>query len=145
MLYILRDHRPLRSREGFNISASTPERAKPAPGKVSIADKRSSPGNAPGAWANPAAAEIRRVNPIEHRLFPHVTRACQGVVFQTTEIVKELMEKTATHTGLRVTVDILDKVYETGRQCTKEFKRDMKIRFDSLLPQWNYRATPDFP
>lgn len=83
-----------------------------------------------------------KYNPIEHRLFPHVTRACQGVIFQTAEIVKELMEKTATHTGLHVTVDILNKVYETGRQCTKEFKRDMKIRFDSFLPQWNYRVAP---
>ena len=29
-----------------------------------------------------------KYNPIEHRLFPHVTRACQGVVFHTLEIVK---------------------------------------------------------
>ncbi len=56
-----------------------------------------------------------KYNPIEHRLFPHVTRACQGVVFHSVEIVKTLMEKTSTSTGLHVTVDILDKVYETGR------------------------------
>ena len=49
-------------------------------------------------------------NPIEHRLFPHVARACQGVVFHTIQIVKGLMEKTKTSTGLQVTVDILDKV-----------------------------------
>ena len=66
----------------------------------------------------------------------------QGVVFHTADIVKELMEKNATNTGLPVTVDILNKVCETGRQCTREFKRDMKIRFDSFLPQWNYRAAP---
>lgn len=28
-------------------------------------------------------------NPIEHRLFPHITRACQGVVFHTVEIAKQ--------------------------------------------------------
>ena len=45
-------------------------------------------------------------------LFPHVTRACQGVVFHTTGIVRELMEKTKTRTGLAVTADFMDKVYE---------------------------------
>ncbi len=28
-----------------------------------------------------------KYNPIEHRLFPHVTRACQGVVFESVELV----------------------------------------------------------
>jgi hypothetical protein len=27
-----------------------------------------------------------KYNPIEHRLFPHVTRACQGVIFKTFEM-----------------------------------------------------------
>jgi hypothetical protein len=83
-----------------------------------------------------------KYNPIEHRLFPHVTRACQGVVFHTVGIVKSLMEKTQTSTGLRVTVDILDKVYEVGRKCTNGFKKAMKIVFDDILPKWNYRALP---
>jgi hypothetical protein len=83
-----------------------------------------------------------KYNPIEHRLFPHVTRACQGVVFHTVEIIKTLMEKTSTSTGLQVTVDILDKVYETGRKCAAGFKQNMKILFDDFLPQWNYRAVP---
>lgn len=83
-----------------------------------------------------------KYNPIEHRLFPHVTRACQGVVFNSVGIVKSLMEKTRTSTGLRVTVDILDKVYEIGRKCAKGFKETMKIIFDDLLPKWNYRAIP---
>jgi hypothetical protein len=83
-----------------------------------------------------------KYNPIEHRLFPHVTRACQGVVFGTIGIVKSLMEKTQTRAGLRVTVDIMDKVYEVGRKCAKGFKENMKIVFDNFLPKWNYRAIP---
>jgi len=83
-----------------------------------------------------------KYDPIEHRLFPHVTRACQGVVFHTVQVVKELMEKTKTRTGLQVTVDILDKTYEIGRQCAKGFKKNMKIVFDAFLPKWNYRAIP---
>ena len=83
-----------------------------------------------------------KYNPIEHRLFPHVTRACQGVVFHTVQTVKRLMEKTQTSTGLRVTVDIIDKAYEIGRKCAKGFKETMKIVFDDILPKWNYRAVP---
>ncbi len=83
-----------------------------------------------------------KYNPIEHRLFPHLTRACQGVVFESVELVKELMEKAKTSTGLRVTVDILDKVYQTGRKYAAGFKEGMKIVFDAILPKWNYRAVP---
>lgn len=43
-----------------------------------------------------------KYNPIEHRLFPHLTRACLGVIFHTMDIVKELMKRTTTRTGLRV-------------------------------------------
>ena len=80
--------------------------------------------------------------PIEHRLFPHVTRACQGVIFESVELVKELMEKARTSTGLQVTVEILDKVYQTGRKYAEGFKEDMKIMFDDILPKWNYKAVP---
>jgi len=83
-----------------------------------------------------------KYNPIEHRLFPHVTRACQGVVFHTVQIVKELVEKTTTSKGPEVTVDIIEKVYETGRKCAAGFKQNMKIVFDDLMPKWNYRAIP---
>jgi hypothetical protein len=83
-----------------------------------------------------------KYNPIEHRLFPHLTRACQGVVFESVGLVKGLMEKASTRSGLRVTVDILEKVYQTGRKYAEGFKEDMKIVFDETLPRWNYRAVP---
>ena len=81
-------------------------------------------------------------NPIEHRLFPHVTRACQGVIFTTIELVQELMAKTHTQTGLQAFVHIIDKVYHTGRKVAADFKEHMRIVFDEVLPQWNYRAIP---
>ena len=83
-----------------------------------------------------------KFNPIEHRLFPHVTRAFQGVVFTSIELVKELMEKTHTETGLKTFVHIIDKVYQTGRKVPEEFKKTMRIIFDEVLPKWNYRAVP---
>lgn len=83
-----------------------------------------------------------KYNPIEHRLFPHVSRACQGVIFESVEMVEELIAKTKTKTGLQVFTTILNGVYETGRQVTQEFKQMMDIVFDDYLPQWNYTAVP---
>lgn len=83
-----------------------------------------------------------KYNPIEHRLFPHLTRACQGVVFTSMDVVKHLMQKTQTSRGLKVFVHIIDKVYQTGRKVADEFKQRMTIIHDSFLPQWNYCALP---
>lgn len=101
--------------------------------------------------ANEIGVEVRiahyppytsKYNPIEHRLFPHVTKACQGVIFKSTELVKELMEKTKTSKGLKVVVNVVDKVYQTGRNVSEDFKKNMSIIFDEYLPEWNYRAVP---
>jgi hypothetical protein len=83
-----------------------------------------------------------KYNPIEHRLFPHVTRACQGVIFENVELVKALMAQTSTTTGLTVTVEIIDKVYQLKRKVADGFKETMRIVFDKVLPQWNYTAIP---
>ena len=102
--------------------------------------------------ANEIGVEIRiahyppylsKYNPIEHRLFPHVTRACRGAIFTSIEVVKHLMERTHTQQGLSVTVQIIDKVYATGRQVADNFKHNLPILFDDSLPQWNYRAVPN--
>lgn len=83
-----------------------------------------------------------KYNPIEHRLFPHLTRACQGVIFTSVDLVKDLMAKTTTKTGLEVDVNILNKVYATGRKVAANFKEQMRVIFDDDLPQWNYRIPP---
>jgi Rhodopirellula transposase DDE domain len=82
-------------------------------------------------------------NPIEHQVFPHITRACQGVIFHTVDIARHFIERTKTTTGLGVTVRLLDKVYQTGRKYAVDFKYTMKIVFDDYLPKWNYRAVPE--
>ncbi len=83
-----------------------------------------------------------KYNPIEHRLFSHITRTCQGVVFHSVAIAKQFMEKTKTCKGLKVTVDILTGVYVTGKKCAENFLENMRIIFDDYLPRWNYRAVP---
>jgi len=102
--------------------------------------------------ANQLGIEIRvahyppycsKYNPIEHRLFPHLTRACRGVIFQTLKTVQYYMAKAETTTGLKVSVSILHKIYKTGRKYAAGFKKSMKIVFDKVLPKWNYRAVPE--
>ncbi len=82
-------------------------------------------------------------NPIEHRVFPHITRSLQGVVLNTHQLAKELIEKTTTKTGLKVFACLVNKVYETGRKVAVGFKESMRIVFDESLRQWNYIAVPD--
>ena len=76
-----------------------------------------------------------KYNPIEHLLFPHVTRACQGVIFKSVELVNDLIAKTKTSTGLKVVTNILTKTFETGRKVADDFKDNIRIRFDDFLPQ----------
>jgi DDE family transposase len=84
-----------------------------------------------------------KFNPIEHRLFPHLSRVCAGVIFYTLETVRYYMAKAKTRKGLKVKVSILEGVFETGRKYAAGFKKTMKIIFDEVLPKWNYRAVPD--
>jgi hypothetical protein len=83
-----------------------------------------------------------KYNPIEHLFFPHVTHACQGVIFQSVEVVRDTMSETRTTQGLQTTVDILPGDYKTGIKAPKDYKKNMRIVFDEELPKWNYRAIP---
>lgn len=83
-----------------------------------------------------------KYNPIEHRLFPHVSRVCEGVIFDSVETVRDLMATATTQTGLEVSTTILGQVYQTGRKVADDFKENMQIVFDAVLPQWNYTAKP---
>lgn len=83
-----------------------------------------------------------KYNPIEHRVFPHVTRACQGVVFESVELVSDLISRAHTQTGLTVTTSILNRVFETGRKVAADFLETCRIIRDNAFPKWNYRAIP---
>ncbi len=87
-------------------------------------------------------AYCSKFNPIERRLFSHVTRACQGVLFDSLQTVLDLMQKTKTQQGLSVTVRVLNKLYEGGRTVSEACKKNMPIVFEKLLPKWNYWALP---
>ena len=83
-----------------------------------------------------------KYNPIEHRCFPHVTRACQGLLLTSLEVVCDAMARASTKTGLKTTVRVLPGDYPTGEKAPKNYKKTTRIVFDDELPAWNYRAIP---
>lgn len=83
-----------------------------------------------------------KYNPIEHRMFCHVTRAMQGVVLRTIAVAKDFIARTTTSTGLRVIPELARHAYEKGHKASREFLNNMPIRFDEFLPELNYTALP---
>lgn len=81
-------------------------------------------------------------NPIEHRLFPHVTRAMEGVKLDSIETVKNLIRDTKTETGLKVFVRATKKIYEKGVKVTKEFIDKVNITRHGNLGSLNYTISP---
>jgi len=84
-----------------------------------------------------------KYNPIEHRMFPHVTKACQGVIFENYERAQEYIEKTKTRHGLIVRSEIIEKEYEKGRKADLELLKNLNIEYDDDLKSWNYRIAPE--
>jgi hypothetical protein len=83
-----------------------------------------------------------KYNPIEHRFFPHVTRACQGLLLTSMEVTSQAMARASTRRGLRTTVQVLAGDYPLKEGYPQDYPQTMKIRFDVDLPVWNYRAMP---
>ena len=80
-------------------------------------------------------------NPIEHRLFPHVSSALKrGAAINNIDHMVEKIKRTKTKTGISVSVFKTTKVYSIGRKYTEGFKENNKIVFDEYLPLWNYTA-----
>ena len=82
-------------------------------------------------------------NPIEHKLFCHVHRAIQGVVFKDYQTVKELIENTKTTSGLNVKVSINSKIYSKSEKLSQNEIETLNIIPDSFLPKWNYTILPN--
>lgn len=81
-------------------------------------------------------------NPIEHRLFPHITRALSGIPLTCIKQMKKIISAVTTSTGLITSAKIISKVFDTGNRATKEMVAKLNIEFDPLLPELNYTIRP---
>jgi hypothetical protein len=83
-----------------------------------------------------------KYNRIEHRMFPHLTRQWDGVIFQNYEMVQTLTEQTTTKTGLTVKAVIHEKTYLTGRQADADKIENLNLVRHETLGKWNYTFYP---
>ena len=81
-----------------------------------------------------------KYNPIEHRLFCHLTRAWQGAVLRTIEVARDLTTRVHTTAGLTLITEIARRTYEKGRQVSRDFLAHMPIHFHDFLPNLHYTA-----
>lgn len=81
-----------------------------------------------------------KYNPIEHRMFCHVSRSLQAVILKTIEIARDYISRTTTKLGLRVVAEVARRTYEKGIKATRAFLDDNPIVFDRFLPELNYTA-----
>lgn len=81
-----------------------------------------------------------KYNPIEHRLFCHVSRALSAVVLKTIEIARQFISRTTTAMGLRVIAEIARRIYPKGLKASPEFLYNNPIQPDDFLPELNYTA-----
>lgn len=81
-----------------------------------------------------------KYNPIEHRMFCHVTRALRGVVLRTLDIAKQFISRATTATGLRVVAETTQRIYASGLRASAKFIEKMPIRSHHFLPDLNYTA-----
>lgn len=86
-----------------------------------------------------------KYNPIEHLLFPSVTRAWNGVMLDSTQTAANLLEKRSSNStsGLKIIVQTCQRTFETGKKVTNQFLDNYTITHDKILSNWNYRVTPN--
>jgi hypothetical protein len=81
-------------------------------------------------------------NPIEHRLFSHISLNWAGVPLRSFETVTQYIEGTETATGLTVKAVLKRGANETGERVTNEEMHSLCLQPHTVCPMWNYTLRP---
>jgi len=81
-------------------------------------------------------------NPIEHRLFAHISRNWQGQPLRSIETMIKYIRTTSTSTGLRVRASITRRHYPKGVKITDDQMAELNLFPHDVLPNWNYTLLP---
>jgi len=84
-------------------------------------------------------------NPVEHRLFSHISRNWAGVPLRTPGVLLALIRGTRTATGLTVTAEWVGRQYRRGVVVTDADMATLNIEHHDTCPQWNYTIRPREP
>jgi len=81
-------------------------------------------------------------NKIEHHLFSFISSNWRGEPLLDYETIVNLISRTATATGLKVTCRLDRRKYPTGRKVTDEEMKRVNIKRNAFHGDWNYTIQP---
>jgi hypothetical protein len=81
-------------------------------------------------------------NPIEHRLFSHISLNWAGVPLRSFDTVIKYIEGTQTSKGLRVRAELKRGGNELGERVSNEEMKALRIGPHAVCPAWNYTISP---
>ena len=81
-------------------------------------------------------------NKIEHRLFSFISSNWRGEPLRDYETVVNLISRTATAKGLKVTCRLDRRKYPTGRKVTDEEMQGINLKRHKFHGDWNYTILP---
>jgi hypothetical protein len=83
-----------------------------------------------------------KYNPIDHRLFCHLSRSLKSLLLQSIEFIRQAIARTTTRQGLRVVAELARKLYPSGVKASLEYLHQETVIRHQILPQFNYRFEP---
>lgn len=81
-------------------------------------------------------------NPIEHRLFPEISKNWQGRPLDSYDTCLNYISTTRTSSGLRVRAYLDTKDYEKGIEIADHEMAQLRLEGHETLPRWNYTLRP---
>ena len=81
-------------------------------------------------------------NPIEHRLFSHISVNWAGKPLRTFDIMLACIRGTETTTGLTVKASLLEGVYEKGQRVSDAEMKKLNLERHEVCQKWNYTIRP---
>jgi hypothetical protein len=83
-----------------------------------------------------------KYNPIDHRLFCHLSRSLKSCLLQSIEFIRAAIDRTTTQQGLRVVTELARKLYPAGVKVSPGYQQQETVIRNQILPQFNYRFEP---
>jgi hypothetical protein len=81
-------------------------------------------------------------NPIERRLFSHISNNWAGVPLRTWDTLLGFIRGTTTAAGLTVQAIFAEGAYPTGQTVSDAEMAALRIEHHAICPQWNYTIRP---
>jgi hypothetical protein len=81
-------------------------------------------------------------NKVEHRLFSFISSNWRGEPLRDYQTIVNLIAKTTTAKGLKVTCRLDRRNYATGRKVSNQEMRRVNLKPDTFHGEWNYAIQP---